>query len=137
MLREEPELATSKDYRGLSPFFYAVENGNIKIAEAMLKITKQPDEVEPVKGFSPLLLAASKGYTTIVGLLLDHGANLDVQSTDGLTALHNSVYKGHVEIVSMLLDAGADPTIEDRLGNTAAGLASKSDNAKIKALFTT
>jgi hypothetical protein len=135
MIREEPELADSKDYRGLSPLFYAVESGNSKIAEAMLAITNQPDEVEPVKGFSPLLLAASKGYTTIVGLLLEYGANPDVKSTDGITSLHNAVYKGQVEIVKMLLKAGADPMIQDRLGNTADDLASKSENPQIKELF--
>lgn len=135
MIGEQPELAASKDYRGLSPFFYAVECGNSKIAEAMLKITNQPDEVEPVKGFSPLLLATSKGYSTVVELLLKYNANPDVQSKDGITALHNAVYKGQVEIVRMLLDAGADPMIQDRLGNTAADLASQSDDAKMKELF--
>ena len=135
MLREEPELAEMTDKRGVSPLFYAVEKGHNKIAEAILKITNKANDVEPEKGFTPLLLAATNGYIALVRILLEYGADTDAQSIDGITALHNAVYEDQIDIVHMLMEAGADTMIQDKYGNKAIDLASRSDNPEIQKLL--
>jgi|GEM_PF-2684677 len=131
MLREEPELAYSKDKRGISALFHAVANGHNKIVEILLNVTNQANDVEPEKGFTPLLLAAGNGHIAMVKLLLEHGADPNPRNFDGVTALHNAVYENQLDIVALLLDAGADPNIKDRFGNSAYDLAQQSGNPKL------
>ena len=54
-----------------------------------------------------------------VNLLLDRGADINVQNKLGWTPLHASAEKGHYDVVQRLVDAGADPSIEDGSKRTA------------------
>lgn len=53
-----------------------------------------------------LLLAAGRGYTDIVRLLLQKGANVNVNSKSGYTALIEAVRGGHQGVVKELLKRG-------------------------------
>ena len=60
-------------------------------------------------GDAPLIIAAYNGYTEIVKLLLDAGA--DVGALDpGMkaTALHAASYAGHAEAAKLLIEGGID-----------------------------
>ena len=118
MLESEPELAYQKDKMGNSALFYAVANGHDRVVNALLRIIKQVDDVEPEKRCTPLFIAATKGYTAIVLLLLQHGANPNIKNIDGLTSLHNAVYERHIDVVKLLLKYGANPAIKDGIGRT-------------------
>ena len=135
MLEKEPELAYLKDNKGNSALFHAVANGHISIADALLRITRQPDDVESEKGFTPLLIAATNGHSAMVRLLLDHGANPNLRNFDGVTALHNAIFEKQIEIVGLLIEHGADPAIQDRLGNTPFDLAQRSSDPHLIQLF--
>lgn len=57
-----------------------------------------------------LVLAAEKGHTECVRLLLEHRADVEAQRPkDGSTALHAAASGGHAACVKMLLTSGADP----------------------------
>jgi len=131
MLQKEPELAYLKDKKGISALFHAVANGHDRIADTLLNITRQPDDVELEKGFTPLLIAATNGDTVIVRLLLECGANPNMRNFDGVTALHNAVFEKQIDIVKLLLEHGADPAIQDRFGNTPVDLAQRSSNPQL------
>lgn len=47
----------------------------------------------------------------LVELLLAHGANVNAQRRDGMTALHAAAYRGHLKVIETLLKAGADARI--------------------------
>lgn len=59
--------------------------------------------------FTPLALAADKGYVEVVGALLSAHANPNFKVMDVRPILMDAVEKGHVDVVSALLRAGADP----------------------------
>lgn len=59
-------------------------------------------------GRSLLHWAASHGRTSLVQILLAHGAAVDTTDRRGCTALHSAVLRGHTSTVSMLLEQGAD-----------------------------
>ena len=54
----------------------------------------------------------------MVAGLIGAGADLNIQSNTGNTALHRAAWNGHSEIVSTLIDEGADLNIQNLYGNT-------------------
>ncbi|MBV95052.1 Ankyrin repeat and SOCS box protein 10, partial [Eschrichtius robustus] len=64
---------------------------------------------------TPLHVAASRGHTEILRLLLRRRARPD-SAPGGRTALHEACAAGHAACAHMLLVAGADPNIPDQDG---------------------
>jgi ankyrin repeat protein len=62
---------------------------------------------------SPLLAATSYGSGEIVSLLLEHGANPNVQNVTDETPLYRAVSFGKVEVTRLLLESGADPNVHE------------------------
>ncbi|KAM8774072.1 ankyrin repeat and SOCS box protein 10 isoform 2-T2 [Rhynchonycteris naso] len=65
---------------------------------------------------TPLHVAASRGHTEVLQLLLRRRARPDTAPA-GRTALHEACAAGHADCVHVLLVAGADPNILDHNGN--------------------
>ena len=74
---------------------------------------------ESYGGSTPLISAALFGRTEIAALLIDAGANLNIQNNDGSTALITAAFFCRPEIVKMLLAKKADKTIRNKYGQTA------------------
>ena len=70
-------------------------------------------------GDTGLLLATMYERATIVQLLLERGANPNIQSAIGRTPLMSSSYQGYIGIMVTLLEHGADINIQDIYGRTA------------------
>ncbi|XP_014277648.1 putative ankyrin repeat protein RF_0381 isoform X2 [Halyomorpha halys] len=67
-------------------------------------------------GFAPLHFASDP---SVVRTLLDMGANVNVTTEDGKTALHIASANGAVEVVKVLTEHNVGIDILDNLGNTA------------------
>ena len=48
--------------------------------------------------------------------MLERGAEVNAETKDGVTALHDAVDRGDADIVSILLEAGASPLIKAETG---------------------
>ncbi|KAI2653555.1 Ankyrin repeat, SAM and basic leucine zipper domain-containing protein 1 [Labeo rohita] len=70
-----------------------------------------------------LMLAARDGYCQVINLLVSHGAELNFQNDNGLTALTIAVQYGREAAVLKLLQLGADKYIKTKTGKTAADMA--------------
>ena len=65
------------------------------------------------------MTAADKGERATVEQLLAAGAELNLRTKKGNTALMMAAYGGHSSVVEQLLAAGADPNIQTKQGDTA------------------
>ena len=75
-----------------------------------------------VKGF-PALHIAVWGNSKLVKLLVDEGANVNVQDKNGDTAMAIATECGQIETVLFLLDNGANPNIRNVNGRSVLGKA--------------
>lgn len=69
-------------------------------------------------GFTPLHVAALHGHSSLVALLIRHGANVNVRTNQNATPLHLASQNNHVQVVSFLLECNAKLNKKDQYGNT-------------------
>ena len=77
---------------------------------------------------TPLMIAAKRGHLNALTLLIKHGAqDVDLQDSDGYTALHYAVYSSDIscEILSCLIGIGADVNARTNNGVTPLMIAAE------------
>ena len=70
-----------------------------------------------------LPLVAKQGYSDLVSMLLDNGADINAQNINERTALMKAAQHGNSETIALLLERGASTEPRDKYGNTALMLA--------------
>lgn len=87
-------------------------------------------------GQTALMLAVSHGRLDMVRLLVESGADMNIQDEDGSTALMCAAEHGHTEIVKHLLSQpDCDASITDCDGSTALNIAMDAGNRDIGVLL--
>lgn len=79
--------------------------------------------VDHFTGDAALMVAARKGQESCIKLLLDGGANVNLQTKYGLIALIQAVVHGHESCIRLLLNAQADLNVTFRDGVSALHMA--------------
>lgn len=97
----------------------ATASGNVEVLKQHLAAGTNINEKDPFGGSSPLISASLFGKTEVAKILIDAGAEINIQNNDGSTALHTASFLCRPEIVAMLLKKGADKTIKNNFGSTA------------------
>jgi len=72
---------------------------------------------------------------SVVRLLLEHGADMNVQDDDGWTPLHRASFFGALEVVRVLLEHGADVEVKIDSGETALQAAAEGGHDKVVELL--
>ncbi|KAK0478251.1 acyl CoA binding protein-domain-containing protein [Armillaria novae-zelandiae] len=92
-----PVEVVADDLHGL-----AVSNQIAKLA-ALVSGEPRPDlDAQDEYGYTALHLAADRGNTAIVKILLDHGANAILKDSDGFSASELARIAGHSDVVQLL-----------------------------------
>ena len=78
-----------------------------------------------------LMLAAKRGHSEIVSILIGKGAELNAMDSQRWTALCFAVDAQHGHVARILLEAGADPDIATQEGIVAADLANTSEDSML------
>ncbi|XP_044766677.1 protein phosphatase 1 regulatory subunit 12B isoform X9 [Coccinella septempunctata] len=81
------------------------------------------NQSHPKDGATPLHVASAKGYTDVIKVLLQCGADLDAQDVDGWTPLHAAVHWGQKEVCQLLAENLADMDTKNYVGQTPFDLA--------------
>ena len=89
----------------------AISSGPTELVAALLENGADPN-VDDHAGFPPILAALDAPEPrAIVGLLVEHGADLAKRGTNDWTALHWAANAGDLDMVVFLLELGADPNL--------------------------
>ncbi|MGD0206484.1 MAG: ankyrin repeat domain-containing protein [Verrucomicrobiota bacterium] len=91
--------------------------------------------VRGLLGETPLHIVATWGDVESARILLNAGAEIDVNGEYDHTALHEAIGQGHLEMVKLLVSRGADLKRRNSFGSNAIELAASSKNEEIRKLF--
>jgi len=75
--------------------------------DSLLLSTSQVDVRDP-HGRTPLWYASRHGYTSIAGMLIKRGADVNFCTDDGVSCISAAVTGEHINVVRLLLDSHAD-----------------------------
>lgn len=121
-----------------TPLHYAAEVGAVEAINALLD--EGVDVDVHVEGRRTALMNVVKDggarVATEVGtVLLERGADPNLQEPDGTTALHSAAERGLTDVVLLCIAHGAQIDLQDRLGDTALHLATREDQAEVVAVL--
>lgn len=137
----DPESGESANWKrsfsGLAaPLYYMDGFGAIQLTELLLDNGVNIDEFSSgMCGFA-LQIAAANGNESLMQLLLDRGADINIQGGYFGSALQAAVINGNESHVQLLLDRGADVNIQGGFhGSAIAAAASIGSKGKIQLLL--
>lgn len=101
----------AKDERGQIPLHFAVRNFYEEVVKLLITEGSDVNASMTDGSWTPLLDAASTGQTTVIKLLLQHGAKVDVGDKFGYTPLFYAMWSKEEEAIKALISAGADVNV--------------------------
>ena len=114
--------------KGSTPFYWAVRYGFEDMAKVL--ITEGHADIHQSRKLglvSPIVLASALGYTTIVQLLLDNGADANLTINNGFTSLHYAAGQGNLDTMEVLIKNGATLDKDNDFGDTPLLLAAQEE----------
>uniref|UniRef100_W5MM82 Fibronectin type III and ankyrin repeat domains 1 n=1 Tax=Lepisosteus oculatus TaxID=7918 RepID=W5MM82_LEPOC len=86
-----------------------------KVLQSGTVMVDVPDKL----GFTPLMVAAQKGFFRLVQILVEHGADVNLQNASGKNSLMLACFAGHLDVIKYLRKCGATWETHDLGGCTA------------------
>jgi ankyrin len=105
----------------------AAARGDVEAVRALLRRDRALANVTGQDGWPPLHLASRNGHEKVAAMLLDHGASLQLRSSNALESqpLHAAAAGGQTALVRLLLERGAKVDARQRDGRTALHIAAQ------------
>ncbi|XP_075067758.1 uncharacterized protein LOC142158058 [Mixophyes fleayi] len=123
LMEHDADISCTTAQTAESPLHYCARMGNEDILLEMIKHIgsnqmQQTMNKPAQNGWSPLLVAADKGHTGIVKILLQNHVRVDVFDEHGKAALHLACENGHDKMADILLRHKAFVNTKTKLGLT-------------------
>lgn len=86
-------------------------------------------------GSNPLYMATERGLTSMIILMLQHHANVNLTLPDGSSCLYVAAQKGNVQLVKLLLHCQANVNLNKSNGTSPLWIATQQDHVDIVSLL--
>ena len=120
----------------------AIADDNYEAAKALIEAGAKVNEPSGAEGLTPLMVAAAQTAPAegamflpsstrpidIAKGLIERGANVNAQSTKGVTALMIAATHNNPPMIGLLMESGADASLKDDQGQTATDVAERNGN---------
>jgi ankyrin repeat protein len=127
LLRHNGGVLDVRGHCGRSPLHAAAQFGNFEVARKIIEYDPAYINARDEFEWTPLFSASEGDHFedgSVLRLLLEHGADINVQGGGGETPLYWASMNGVLGVVRVLLEHGADVEVKDNNGETALQLAS-------------
>ncbi|XP_064204441.1 transient receptor potential cation channel, subfamily N, member 1 [Anguilla rostrata] len=133
---KEARLIPDKD--GCIPLFLAVEAGNVGIVKELLGALTEPQLRAQRKGAgdTALHVCCRRKDTEMAKLLVEHGANVDIQNDEGQTPLHVAAWEGDELMLKFFYQCKANPNIVDKLDRSPLHIAAERGHTSVVEVLT-
>lgn len=136
LLRRGADVHAREDWGGQTALMWAAAQSQPEMIRLLVKAGAKVDERSTVRdwqrrvtaegrpkdmyrgGLTPLLFAAREGCIECLEVLLEAGADIDIDDPDGTTALVMALLNRHWDTAKFLVEAGADVQLWDIYGQT-------------------
>ncbi|XP_063236484.1 protein phosphatase 1 regulatory subunit 12A isoform X11 [Bacillus rossius redtenbacheri] len=112
------------------------ENMMMEDAKRWLNNGQYDDKPHPKTGATALHVAAAKGYSKVMSVLLQAGADVNIQDFDGWTPLHAAAYWGQKDACKLLVESFCDMEKRNFVDQTAFDVADPDMNVVLEELQT-
>ncbi|MCB0630398.1 MAG: ankyrin repeat domain-containing protein [Saprospiraceae bacterium] len=123
--------------KGDPSIYEAAAGGLVEAARAILKENLAMVNAYGSDGFTPLALACYFNRPAVAGLLVEHGANVDLAALNPskVAPIHSAVAANSIELTKMLLDHDVNVNVVQNGGVTALHSAAHRGNTEIVRLL--
>lgn len=142
LIDAEPALARAYAPDGFHPLGLAAFFRHPDVVRLLLE--RDTDVAAPARNklavtalHSAVATDAAPVDMSIVRMLLEAGAPVNVPHLGGGTPLHTAAFTGDAEVVRLLLDRGADPSLRTDDGKTAVEIARERGHAAVATMLET
>ena len=121
-------------YYERNPLHAAAHSGNSEVVRILIEYDTAHINARTGFGTTPLLMAVEGQKFedgSVLRLLLEHGADVNVPNNTGWTPLHRASCNGAPEVVRLLLEHGADINVPNKDGWTPLHLASSKKGPEV------
>lgn len=112
LLREGADVNAAQG-DGMTALHWASLENRAELVQLLLYAGAQVEPTTRLGGYTPLHLAAQKGFVDVVSTLLAGGADPNALTATGVAPLHFAAESGDVSTVQALVQRGADVNIVD------------------------
>ncbi|MYC91492.1 MAG: hypothetical protein F4X15_08490 [Gemmatimonadetes bacterium] len=112
LLRQGADVNTAQS-DGMTALHWAASNNDIAIAKALLYAGATYRATTRIGGYTPLHLASRGGHAEVARLILEDGADPDILTSTGVTAMHFAADADAAEVIEALAAHGGDVDARD------------------------
>ena len=104
--------------------FESLKAGKIQRVKYLLNKGVKP-RYQDAYGTTPLRLATTKGWASMVVDLIDHGGDVNEEGRKGLSLLHTAAARGLIDVAKVLVKSGIHPSTRTKTGWTPLHVAAR------------